>query len=187
MSGNGKLVIAVGFFLGAACVFYMRYRHVRPAKDALVPRQTTGSTASEPGGVETIQLSPGGPAFRLPSREERHKMRWEILDGLDLSAEQRAKMEAIEKQYDDSKDPMAWRQRMQEMSDVLTPEQRDQAYDSIRKQVQAHARERIQALPPDQQEKFMKKLRERMEQIRRKVHGQTPRQSAAQSPPTATQ
>lgn len=175
MSSNGKLVIAMGLLLGAACVFYARYRHVRPAKHTLAPQHTTASATSA-----------GAPTFRLPSPEERRKMRWEILDGLNLSPEQRAKIEAIEKQYDDSKDAMAWRGRLQAMNDVLTPEQRDQAYDSIQKQMRERAKEKIQALPPDQQEKFMKKLRERMEQIRREVRDQSPPQPAAPSPPTPT-
>jgi Spy/CpxP family protein refolding chaperone len=200
MSHNVKLIGAATLVVVALGFFYVRYRNTKPAAEDLIPKATrtpAATASSEPRSVApekqprlarpedffrprpapgSFQAGEGGPdAFRPPSPEERRRMREELFRTLDLTPEQRAKIEEIDKRFEGQRGPDVAGKRMRALSEVLTPEQRDQAFRFIRAQLHSRLQERIEMLPPDQRKKFLEKLDKHMEQRRQEVErGESP-------------
>lgn len=105
-------------------------------------------------------------------------MREEILTSVNLTAEQRKKVDAIYKQYGDDPGAETARQRMEAIGRILTPAQRDEAANLINERIRKYIADRLKMLPPEEQKKFMQKLDKRFEvrrnEIERAIAAPTP-------------
>jgi len=141
---NLKLIGAIVVVIGALGFLYHRDRTVRPPQEALMAQPAFGRAA------------PGSP----PSPDEGKRMREEMLRDLGVTAEQRAKIEAIDKKHGRKTRPEVMRQRMTEMAEVLTPEQRQKA----RERMEASMSKRLQkVLPPGELQKLRRRVEERFD------------------------
>jgi Spy/CpxP family protein refolding chaperone len=140
-NGNGLKVAGAAVLLIGALVFvWMQYRSARPA----LP----------PPAVQAQGRDFGGPRM---DPAQRGRMREQMLQSMNLSPEQRQRLEEIDQQFANRTDPQSRRERMQAVSAVFTPEQRD----AMRGQMRQRMAQRLSILPPDQRELFMQKLEER--------------------------
>lgn len=168
-SSRTKLVLATIFFLGCVALLYGRYQSVRP--EALAERSREERRERRPDGERppgAPREGRGGPGMMGgmgPTEEERKAMRTEMLDHLQVTPEQRAKLDEIEKRFAGKDGREVWRERMEAAAEVLTPEQQEKAREymqtNMRARMEARMRERIKVLPPEEQEKFMRKFEER--------------------------
>lgn len=166
-SSRTKLVFAAIFFVGCVALLYGRYQSVRP--EALAEQSREERRERRPEG-ERPPGEGGGRGDRMmggmgPTEEERKAMREEVLGTLNLTPEQRTKLDEIEKRFEGKDGREAWRERMEASAEVLTPEQQEKAREfmqtNMRSRMEARMKERIKVLPPEEQEKFMQKFEER--------------------------
>jgi Spy/CpxP family protein refolding chaperone len=157
--GNAKLVAASLLALGAAGFFYVRYSHTKPPAPA-------GREFADPGAPGELGRGIRGPGgMRGPmSPEQRGQFREQMLQSVNATPEQRARIQEIEKQYEGKTGPEAWRGRMDAVSQVLTPEQQAQARQAGMERMRQRMNERLKVLPPGERQKFIQKLEARIAQ-----------------------
>ena len=125
-----KLVCAILLLIVAIGFVYAQYRRTRPQ----LPQ-------------------PKRPELFNP--KQREQIRKVVSKQLNLTKEQQAKLEKIDKYT-------MGIEKMIEMQKVLTPEQREKARAIMEPLIKWRVSERIKVLPPDQQKKFMEKLEARI-------------------------
>ncbi|NQU44908.1 hypothetical protein HQ520_16605 [bacterium] len=155
---NVKTILAIALVIGAAGFLYARYQKTRPPAP---PARSEG----RPGGGMRPQGAPGnqGDGPGRPTEAQRQQFRQEMYETLEVTPGQRQQMEAIESKYAGQEGRETMRERMREMNEILTPEQREKARESFMQRGRARIQERVKMLPPEEQQKFMEKLEERME------------------------
>lgn len=164
---NGiKIVVAVILLLGGLVFVYAQYKNARPDIPP-PPQKASGAPADAQAKPATLGAGSFNPADITP--EQRREFREEIFSQLDLSAEQRAKLDEINRKFDASSEPAgrdAFVERMRAQSAVLTPEQQEKARVAITESLKKRVQERISTLPPAEQKAFMEKLDKRVEEGR---------------------
>lgn len=162
-NGKVKIAIAAVVLLGAITFVYAQYKRVKPDMGG-PPRRGE----MRPGGQQSGDKPPMDP--RNISKEERVKMRNEVLDKLNLTAEQKTKIDEINKKYDAEKDsPQTMMNRMKDIRALLTPEQQKEAEKTMMGGIRGRMEDRLKMLPADQKQKFMEKLEKRMQERRNDV------------------
>lgn len=187
---NGiKIVVAVILLLGGLVFVYAQYKSARP--DIAPPAQKASGTPTD-AQAKPAALGAGSfnPADITP--EQRREFREEIFSQLDLTPDQRAKLDDINKKFDSNPEPAgrdAFLDRMRAQAAVLTPEQQETARVAITESLKKRVQERITTLPPAEQKAFMEKLDKRMEEGRARFEESrsAPAGQTAASTPAATQ
>ncbi len=152
-----KLVMAAVLLLGASAFLYSQYANVSPNREELTAPVTMANGQSSPS------ISPGAQRER-PSDEERRQMRTEMLSSLNLSAQQQQQIAELDSKLEGVDGREAWQQRREAMQEILTDEQQEQMRSSMRSMVRSRMEQRAAVLPPQEREKFMEKLEERIAQ-----------------------
>ncbi len=175
-----KLIIVILFLIGALVFVYAQYKGSRPSPS---PETRRGPDARRPGRPDSAASQPR-PMRRPPTPEERAKRREEMDKQLDLTPEQRTKVDEINKRFEGKSGREVGRERMEAFSEVLTDEQRGKMR-SLRGQRRRGREERMrrrvlrdaQVLPENEREKLREKLEQRLEQRgqRRGERGRPPR------------
>ena len=164
-----KLIAAVVVLVGAVMFVVAQYRSSVPEQ---VDRNA-GQRAQRPPGPEGAQAgqSERPEPGRLLNRPDRESLRAEMTERLGLSKEQLAKLEEIDKQFEGKRGPEAWGGRAEAMAGILTPEQQtkfQEMHGEMRERFQERMKqrmmERASVLPEGEQELFLKKLEQRMEE-----------------------
>ncbi len=155
-----RLAGAVILLAGAGVFLFAQYRSARPR----LPERAgdSGATAIQ-GPASPLNLA-DGPPFTW---EERAEMREAVYAQLDLTPEQRARLDAIDRKYEGKDGWDVVRSRLEESAKVLTKEQVQKAAEAIRTQVGERLRERLaeraRVLPPEEQKRYLERLEERIE------------------------
>ena len=160
-----KMVLAIGlavFSIGFLAAQYFNVRDRSKTNEA-----TTVVKAPDGSDVRIPAAQNEGP----PSREEIRQVRDQMLGALDLTPEQRDQIAALDKQFERSEGAENWRERRAAMAEILTPEQHQQMRSQMRAMRDARMNERLQVLPPDQQQKFREKMEERRREGRNRGPG----------------
>jgi len=173
MKNNLKAAVAIILIIFAAVLFYVRYRKVKPPASAFAPPPPPAQIAqgpNAPGGPKGTGAGPrgGGPGWGRrgwgpPSPEERKRMREQFLKALDLTPEQQAKIKQIEKQYGEPRDRETMLKFAGEVSQILTPEQREKARQMFRQRMNRRLQRLKKILPPAEFQKFQEKLQKVIE------------------------
>ncbi len=165
-SSSGKMIGATVLLLAAIAFVYAQYARSRPQPVRPAPPTPTagqGPAAAQGPGAEAVRSLLG-----QITPEERIQFRQQVYQQLELTTEQRARLDEIDKKYDPQmrQGREVALERMRESAAVLTPEQRTKAADYMREQLKQRMAERAKVLPPEEQKKFMEKLDQRFEQRR---------------------
>jgi Spy/CpxP family protein refolding chaperone len=102
-------------------------------------------------------------------------MRERLFQELNLTPEQRLKMEELEKRMEGQSGSKAWRATMDAISQILTPEQMKKFEQKAAGRDRRMANEQIKVLPPAERERFLKKLDEQIRQRARRFAPNQPR------------
>ncbi|MCC6545838.1 hypothetical protein IT570_01625 [Candidatus Sumerlaeota bacterium] len=153
-SSKLKLISAAILLLGGIGFLYSQYLSNSAAGLADPPR-------SERLHVRGAAPSPAmGGRPGPPSPEDRARFRAEMEKDLALTPKQAAQIAALDKKYDGREGD--FRERREEMENILTTEQRDKMRGAMMSRMKAHMEERLKVLPESEKQAFMKKLEERM-------------------------
>ncbi len=150
-TNSGIRAIAAVAFVAAGIAFAaFRVREATTLPETPTSAKTNGDTT----GTAAAQF-PTSPMANMPP-EQRAAMRKEMREKLNLSDEQKAKIEALEK--DGEMSPF-------QIMRILTPAQRQQMH----KQMQSRGREFVNTmgkdLPPEERQKLEQKFEQRHRQI----------------------
>jgi hypothetical protein len=159
-----KLIFATLLVTGSIVFVYGRYKAtMEPPPPVERPNEKSSSE-------ESSQVNAGEIQKIFPS-EERKQMREEIYGKLELSSEQREKMEKIARKYEGQFTPGAMEARMKEWKEVLTPEQwakgqemRGEIMQKIGSRIRSRVMERASVLPESERRKFEEKLDQRLQE-----------------------
>ena len=171
-----KMTLAIALVIGGVVFAYLQYKKattIPVAPRPQFPIAAVSSPSAEPSGtpsvMEQITSNPMLLGLQPPTPEERAKTREEFLSQLSLTADQRAKLDEIEKKYEGKSDQEVWMDRMKAGSAVLTPDQRLKAGDFIQNQFRQRIQNSLQSLPQSERDKFMSKFDERATEWRKRI------------------
>lgn len=136
-----KIALVTVLMVGAGIFFYLQWRSTHPT--------------IEPPAQQQI----AGPMPRNP--EEFQRIRAEIEERIGLTDEQRAQIEALGGLPGPDVSREERQARREALLQVLTPEQRDRLRDELGQRMREGLQRHLEQLPPDQQERFMRRLEER--------------------------
>jgi len=165
-SNGGKIVVAVVLLVGGVWFVYARYRSARP--DLSAEPQPSALAAPDQAGT-SLQGLPIRPDSITP--EMRQQFRENIYKELSLTPEQRTQLDEINKRYEAKRkenpaDPgsLQYIERLTDMAQVLTPEQRTKAREVMRERFRSALMARLSVLPPEEQQLYLKRFDEVYEQ-----------------------
>jgi Spy/CpxP family protein refolding chaperone len=160
MSPKIKVIAAVSLLAIASGYFAMQLQGTGVPPAEPIPR------AQNPvGPPQSFQR--GEPPTEEERAELRREFRADLEEHLGLTAEQKAKLQALEQENEGRGNSGDFRERRAAMEEILTPEQREKAREYFVSRIRSRMAERASVLPPEEQQKFMEKLDERIEQRRR--------------------
>lgn len=164
--GNLRLVGAGLLALGSLGFLGVQYLNVQGRSEAV------NAAAEAPVAMGGGEAAPAPvPVMGPPSPEERDQMRAQILGSLDLTEAQRDAIAKIDEELPPG--PENRRARLAAMAEVLTPEQIEQVRGQRQAIRQARLNQRLSVLPPEERDKFMDKLEDRIAE--RQAQGLGPR------------
>jgi Spy/CpxP family protein refolding chaperone len=155
-SSTMKLVGATVLLLIGVGFAYNQYSKFTPP-----PAPERGQMQVRAGGGPPAAAA-GTQRMGPPSEADRKKFRDEMIKDLNLTPEQQAQVQAVEKEMEGKDGPENMRARFEAMDKILTPEQKQQARAKMGEHMKARMQEHIKTLSSEDQQKFMQKLDERM-------------------------
>ena len=133
-----------------------RYGGLPPKEED--PRVSSARPGGPMGGMGGVRPNPGerrdGPPGR-PSAEERQERFGRMMDNLNLTAEQREKVEALQDK--------PWQERRGAMREILTPEQQQQMRQTMRQGAGRRLERFRNVLSPNDFEDLQKRFERRQE------------------------
>ncbi|MCX7045109.1 MAG: hypothetical protein NTX50_06450 [Candidatus Sumerlaeota bacterium] len=171
-----KLTLAIILVIGGVAFAYFQYKKATIIPVAPRPTILSEAASSPSSGpsvsssiMEHVTSNPMLLGLQAPNPEERAKIREELLGQLSLTADQRVKLDEIEKKYEGKSERESWMDRMKADGAVLTPEQRQKAGDFIQNQFRQRIQNSLQILPQSERDKFMSKFDERATEWRKRI------------------
>ncbi len=159
MSPKAKTFAALSLLVVAGAYFAIQLQGTN-----VPPPAPTPNAASAEGPPQSFRR--GEP----PNEEERAELRREFREELEtqlaLTEAQKAQLRALEEENGGRGNPGDFRERRAALEEILTPEQREKAREYFMSRIRSRIAERASVLPPEEQQKFMEKLDERMERRR---------------------
>jgi Spy/CpxP family protein refolding chaperone len=130
-------------------------------------KSNTASTDRQPEMAQAANRQQQGRPDGPPSEDKRKEFRQQMIENLDLTEEQQAKMKELREEAESSGEGR--RGMMQAMREVLTPEQQQKARSGMQNRMRQRMSRNANLLPPDEQKKLAKKIEERLQDMEERI------------------